>query len=50
LEGAMETIRRCKPIIIVETLPSEDWLSQNLFPLGYRLAEPVYYNSVLRCD
>jgi len=35
LAGAMETINRCLPIIIVETLPNEDWLKENLTALGY---------------
>jgi FkbM family methyltransferase len=47
LAGAIETIRRCKPMLILESLPDEDWLSENLFPIGYKLKEKVHINSVL---
>lgn len=48
LEGAMATIRRCRPLIIVETRPEPRWVSENLGPLGYRRAERVHYNTVFR--
>jgi FkbM family methyltransferase len=47
LNGALMTIRRCKPIIILETLPEENWLSKNLFGLGYRISGKVDYNTIL---
>ena len=47
LAGAMETIRRCKPMLILESLPDEDWLSANLFTLGYKVKGKVHINSVL---
>lgn len=50
LEGAMSTIRRCRPLILVETLPDEKWLADNLTPLGYRITGRVHANKVLRCE
>lgn len=50
LEGAMETIRRCLPIIIVETLPDKKWLKDNLFELGYAVdPRKLHRNCILRC-
>lgn len=49
LAGAMGTIARCRPLIVLETMPAADWLAANLEPLGYRLEERVDLNFVLRC-
>ena len=47
LEGALETIRRCRPIIIVETKPVDAWLNANLAPLGYKAGDrPLDANTV----
>lgn len=35
LSGAMKTIRRCKPTLIIETLPDSEWLQDNLINDGY---------------
>lgn len=35
LTGAMRTLVRCRPIVIVETEPVAAWLEAELFPLGY---------------
>jgi FkbM family methyltransferase len=48
LSGALMTIQRCRPTIILETLPEESWLSENILQLGYRIAENVHGNTVLR--
>jgi FkbM family methyltransferase len=38
LTGAMATIERSRPVLIVETLPREStWLCKELFKLGYRI-------------
>jgi FkbM family methyltransferase len=50
LAGALRTIRRCRPILVLENLPEELWLSEHLFPLGYRLGGQVHDNTVLRPD
>jgi FkbM family methyltransferase len=46
LAGALATISRCEPLLIVESLPSEEWLAQHL--PAYRLTEVVNGNNVLR--
>jgi FkbM family methyltransferase len=50
LTGALRTIRRCRPILIIETLPTEAWLSEYLSPLGYKITERMLENVILRCD
>lgn len=50
LSGAMRIIRRDRPLLIIETLPGEKWLSEHLFPLGYSVGERILENVVLRCD
>ena len=49
LEGAMRTIERCRPLIVLETLPEAQWVEQHLAPLGYRAEGSVNRNFVLRC-
>ncbi len=48
LAGAMGTITRCRPLIILETLPPQNWIDENLVPLGYHMAEMVDRNFVFR--
>ncbi len=48
LAGAMLTIERCRPLIILESPPEGSWLAENLAPLGYELDGSVNRNSVLR--
>lgn len=50
LLGALGTIERCRPLIILESLPRASWLEQHLSPFGYRVREAVQHNSVLSCD
>jgi FkbM family methyltransferase len=50
LSGAMRTIERDRPILIVETLPAEEWVAQYLMPLGYRMTERILENAVLKCS
>lgn len=47
LTGAMETIRRCMPILILENLPEEEWVSENILALGYRFSGKLHENTVL---
>jgi len=47
LTGAMRTIRKYRPVLILETLPSDTWMSENLLPLGYRITESFIDNTVL---
>ncbi|MEM9386106.1 MAG: FkbM family methyltransferase [Pseudomonadota bacterium] len=47
LEGALETIARCRPLLLVETCPEADWLAENLAPLGYAITGQVCKNTIL---
>lgn len=47
LSGALKTIERCRPILILESLPSAEWLSANVGSLGYRSLGRVDGNTVL---
>ena len=46
LTGAMRTIRRCRPMLILETLPA-DFVAAHLQPLGYAQTTTVCSNAVL---
>ena len=46
LEGALKTIRRCMPILILENLPEEDWLNKKIFNLGYKKTGQVHGNTI----
>ena len=50
LLGAFQTIKRCLPLIIVETLPDKPWMVQHLEPLGYSVIDKVHNNYVLSCQ
>jgi FkbM family methyltransferase len=47
LAGALKSIRRCKPILILESLPDEDWFSTNILQLGYRMVGKAHDNTIL---
>jgi FkbM family methyltransferase len=46
LAGALRTIERWRPVLVVESVPPADWIEQNL--PGYRAAGRVDLNTVLR--
>lgn len=46
LSGALNTIRRCLPIIILENLPEQVWFDDNIGKLGYRETNAVHGNKV----
>jgi FkbM family methyltransferase len=48
LAGAMRTIARCRPLIVLESPPRERWIAEHLAPLGYTLAGAVDENTILR--
>lgn len=48
LTGGLETIRRNRPILILETPPSGPWFSNHLAPLGYTRTTRLHGNSVFR--
>jgi FkbM family methyltransferase len=45
LLGALKTIRRCRPIIILETVPTQV-IAQKILPLGYRQTDTICGNAV----
>jgi FkbM family methyltransferase len=47
LSGALATIARCRPLLVVETPPAGDWSARHLDPLGYRVVGTVHANTVL---
>ena len=47
LTGALATIRRHRPFLILETLPSQQWIVENLEPLGYRIVQQIEHNTLL---
>jgi FkbM family methyltransferase len=49
LSGAKRTIERCRPLLVLETLPEAAWVAQELTPLGYEPDGSVDRNIVLRC-
>ncbi len=54
LTGALTTIRRCLPIIILEVLPhstllDSNWFSNNILSLGYRRIREIHGNFVYSC-
>lgn len=50
LTGALRTIHRCRPVLLVETPPCNTWVSEHLRPLGYRISDTVLGNTILRSD
>jgi FkbM family methyltransferase len=48
LLGAMRTIERFRPMIILESVPRASWVEEHLAPFGYRVQGRVDYNTVLR--
>jgi FkbM family methyltransferase len=49
LTGAMQTIERCRPLIVLETLPVA-WVAEELAPLGYESGGSIDGNVILRCS
>lgn len=47
LKGALHTIARCRPILILESVP-QAFLDSHIFPLGYRQAGAVCGNAIFR--
>jgi FkbM family methyltransferase len=51
LKGAINTIRRSKPVMILETVPSDPWFADNIRSLGYREVGTLHNrNTIFRVD
>lgn len=53
LTGAFATIRRCRPILVLEQQPShtfldDEWFADNVLSMGYELAGTMHLNRVYR--
>lgn len=54
LTGALKTIQRCHPIIILEDLPNStllesDWFSENILSCGYKKNHAIQDNIIFSC-
>lgn len=47
LAGALRTILRCRPVLVLESVPDDAWLSENILALGYRVERRIETNTVL---
>ncbi len=47
LSGALKTIGRCRPLLVLESLPDRSWFSENILSLGYEAVENVDGNTIL---
>ncbi|WP_046745081.1 FkbM family methyltransferase [Kordia zhangzhouensis] len=55
LKGAIETIKRCKPILILEILSHNDiltntWFKENILSLGYQITGKVHNNTIITIE
>lgn len=55
LTGALKTIQRCRPIILVEVrtgngLLQSSWFAQTILSLGYKETAKLHGNTVFECD
>lgn len=48
LEGALATIARCRPLLVLESAPAAEWFKRTLAPLGYGAPARVHNNRVYR--
>ena len=46
LSGALALLARCKPLLILETVPQSDWFAEHIGSLGYAFQSEVSRNSV----
>lgn len=50
LKGAVKTIARCKPILILEdndNIGKSDWFKSNILDLGYEFKDNLHYNKLI---
>jgi FkbM family methyltransferase len=48
LRGAILTVRRWRPFLVLESLPDDAWFVENVLDLGYRVEGTVDENTILR--
>lgn len=50
LKGALKTIKRCRPILILEDdhqVTKSEWFQANILSLGYEISGKLHYNTML---
>ena len=47
LVGGIQTIRRCRPLLILESVPNDEWMTRHITPLGYRAVGRIENNTIL---
>jgi len=47
LEGGLELVRRCRPLLVLESPPTADWFDEHLGDLRYEVVDRVCGNTVL---
>ena len=50
LMGALRTIERCRPTLVLETVPERSWLAESILALGYRIGPKLHLNTVLKFE
>jgi FkbM family methyltransferase len=50
LLGAIRTIERCRPVVILETVPDASWMAANILKLGYREIGRAHVNRIFACS
>jgi FkbM family methyltransferase len=50
LSGALKLIERCRPVVLLETTPPEDWMTAHLYALGYARTGQVDNNHVFTAE
>jgi FkbM family methyltransferase len=55
LMGALKTIKKCLPTIILEVLPistlcNSEWFAENILSLGYKKIDDIHRNAVFSCE
>lgn len=48
LRGAIHTIERCRPILILENIPRHPWFAERILSLGYEAKEEICGNTVFQ--
>ena len=46
LRGALSTIERCRPILMLENVPNDSWFAQHILAMGYEKQEEICGNTV----
>jgi len=49
VRGAVRLIERCRPLLVLESVPADRWFEQLLSDLGYETVGRAHWNTVYRC-